>query len=97
MKFRFYLTPIVLLSASCMVGPNFELPPASGGSGWKEGASISNDRLPDQWWRLFDDSKLNRLVDRSLAANNDLAAAKARVDTARALVGVDQARPFPTP
>jgi len=96
MKFHFYLTPIVLLSASCMVGPNFELPPASGGSGWKEGASISNDRLPDQWWRLFDDSKLNRLVDRSLAANNDLAAAKARVDTARALVGVDQARLFPT-
>lgn len=96
MKLRFYLTPILLLSASCMVGPNFELPPASGGNGWKEGAAIRNDRLPDQWWRLFGDAKLNHLVDRSLAANNDLAAAKARVDTARALVGVDQARLFPT-
>ena len=40
--------------------------------------------------------ELNRLIDRSLAANNDLAAAKARVDTARALVGVDRARMFPT-
>jgi multidrug efflux system outer membrane protein len=35
-------------------------------------------------------------VDRALAANNDLAAAKARVDTSRALVGVDRARLFPT-
>jgi multidrug efflux system outer membrane protein len=35
-------------------------------------------------------------VDRALSANNDLAAARARVDTSRALVGVDQARMFPT-
>ena len=35
-------------------------------------------------------------MDRALTANNDLAAAKARVDTARALVGVDRAKLFPT-
>ena len=35
-------------------------------------------------------------MDRALAANNDIAAAKARVDTSRALVGLDRAKLFPT-
>ncbi|MCF7733521.1 MAG: efflux transporter outer membrane subunit [Akkermansiaceae bacterium] len=96
MKFRFYLTALVLLPASCMLGPDFKLPPATGGTKWKEGTAVSDSRLPDQWWKLFGDAKLDRLVGRSLAANNDLAATKARVDMARALVGVDQARLFPT-
>ncbi|MCF7676489.1 MAG: efflux transporter outer membrane subunit [Akkermansiaceae bacterium] len=96
MKFRFYLTALVLLPASCMLGPDFKFPPATGGTKWKEGTAVSDSRLPDQWWKLFGDAKLDRLVGRSLAANNDLAATKARVDMARALVGVDQARLFPT-
>ena len=92
-----YLIPSAALAlASCTLGPDFKLPEFSGGSKWKEGQSTSATRLPDDWWRLFNDRELTRLVDRSLAANNDLAAAKARVDTARALVGVDRARLFPT-
>jgi multidrug efflux system outer membrane protein len=79
-----------------MLGPDFKAPDASGGSHWKETRDIAANHLPDAWWKLFGDAKLNQLVDRSLAANNDLAAAKARVDTARALVGVDRARLFPT-
>jgi len=79
-----------------MVGPDFQLPGLSGGSKWKESTSTAATRLPDNWWRLFNDRELTRLVDRALAANNDLAAAKSRVDTARALVGVDQAKLFPT-
>jgi multidrug efflux system outer membrane protein len=68
----------------------------SGGSKWKQSQATAATRLPDHWWRLFKDSELTRLVDRALAANNDLAAAKARVDTSRALVGVDRAKLFPT-
>lgn len=82
--------------SSCMLGPNFQLPGATGGTKWKEGQTTPGSRLPDNWWRLFNDRELNRLVERALAANNDLAAAKSRVDTARALVGVDRARLFPT-
>jgi multidrug efflux system outer membrane protein len=68
----------------------------SGGSKWKQSQATAATRLPDHWWRLFKDRELTRLVDRALAANNDLAAAKARVDTSRALVGVDRAKLFPT-
>ena len=96
MKLRLFLMSAVLLSQSCMVGPNFQLPGVSGGEQWKEGTAVANDHLPDTWWRLYQDADLNQLVERCLAANNDLAAAKARVETARALVGIDQARLFPT-
>jgi multidrug efflux system outer membrane protein len=86
----------IMVLSSCTLGPDFQLPGFNGGTKWKETQSTSGTRLPDDWWRLFNDRELTRLVDRSLAANNDLAAAKSRVDTARALVGVDRARMFPT-
>jgi len=96
MNLRLMLFPTALLLGSCMVGPDFKPPGVSGGSHWKEATATTTQHLPDAWWKLFGDAKLNQLVDRSLAANNDLAAAKARVETARALVGVDRARLFPT-
>ncbi len=96
MKPRHLIVPAALALASCKLGPDFQLPGASGGSKWKEGQATSGTHLPDNWWRLFNDRELDRLVDRALTANNDLSAAKARVDTARALVGVDQAKLFPT-
>ena len=79
-----------------MLGPDFQLPETSGGTRWKESKSTVATPLPDNWWRLFNDRELTRLVDRALAANNDLAAAKARVETSRALVGLDRAKLFPT-
>ena len=96
MKARHFLLPAALLLASCKLGPNFQHPDASGGGKWKEGKATADARLPNAWWRLFGDSELNRLVDKALAANNDLAAAKARVDTSRALTGTERARLFPT-
>ncbi len=96
MKFHLLCLATALLSASCELGPNFQLPGATAGATWKEGRATSTAALPDQWWRLFNDGELNSLVSRALTSNNDLAAAKARVDTARALIGVDRARLFPT-
>lgn len=95
MKPRFLLSSAALLLASCKLGPDFMKPDFDGGA-WKENRATSATRLPDDWWRLFNDRELTRLVNRALAANNDLAAAKSRVDTARALVGADRARLFPT-
>ena len=96
MKTCYLITPAALLLASCTLGPDFKLPDLTGSTKWKETQAVSGARLPDDWWRLFNDRDLTRLIDRALAANNDLAAAKARVETARALVGLDRARLFPT-
>lgn len=96
MKLHHLIVPPALALASCTLGPDFKWPDISAGSSWKETRSTTSAQLPDTWWRLFNDLDLTRLIERALASNNDLAAAKARVDTARALVGVDRARMFPT-
>ena len=93
---RLLLLPAAWLLGSCTLGPDFKPPVAGGGTHWKETRDTTAKHLPDVWWKLFGDAKLNQLVERSFAANNDLAAAKARVETARALLGVDRARLFPT-
>ncbi|TAF40243.1 MAG: efflux transporter outer membrane subunit [Verrucomicrobia bacterium] len=81
--------------ASCTLGPDFVEPGADAGRGWKQSLAKERQALPDSWWTLFGDSELDRLVERAIATNHELAAAKARLDTARALVGVDRARLFP--
>ncbi len=96
MNSRLLVFPGFFLLASCMVEPDFQLPGVSGGAKWKQSSSTSAKPLPDNWWLLFNDRELTRLVDRALAANNDLAAARARVETSRALVGLDRAKLFPT-
>ncbi len=85
----------LLIFSGCMLGPDFVSPEVGGPATWKEGAAVGAAKLPDEWWRLYRDAELNRLVAKALAQNNDLAAARARVATARALVGLDRSRLFP--
>ncbi|HEY1080710.1 MAG TPA: efflux transporter outer membrane subunit [Prosthecobacter sp.] len=84
-----------LAVTSCTVGPDYEQPDTGLRSRWKERADVSDLPVPDQWWTLFKDKNLNSLVDRALASNLDLRAAQARVDTARALSGIERADWFP--
>ncbi|MEP4372473.1 MAG: efflux transporter outer membrane subunit, partial [Alloalcanivorax venustensis] len=51
---------------------------------------------PQQWWVAFDDSSLNRLVDRALGANLDLQAAYERLNQARAVRERQEAGLFPS-
>ena len=85
-RFLTFVSAAFILSG-CVMGPSYEQPVAVTGSKWKEGSATSNSALPDEWWRLFRDSALNAHIAQALAANQDIAAAKARVETARALVG----------
>ncbi|MEO8351204.1 MAG: TolC family protein [Chthoniobacteraceae bacterium] len=50
---------------------------------------------PDQWWRSFDDSTLNRLVDRSMADNLTLRIAWDRLAQARAVARREGAALYP--
>lgn len=80
-----------LASTSCTVGPDFQLPEVNLGSRWKNKADVSDLALPDAWWTLYRSPTLNRLVDQALTNNQDLAGALARVETARAMTGVEKA------
>lgn len=79
-----------LLSA-CAVGPDYA-PPAAALLKVPDAFVAAPERPgmppadPVRWWTGFDDPVLTQLIERSFAANNDVAAAGARLRQARAAV-----------
>ena len=55
-----------------------------------QNAAFATNAVPGEWWRLYDDNRLNGLITDALTANTDLRAASARI--ARARIGLDVAR-----
>jgi len=78
-----------LLLSSCAAGPDYKRPAVDMPVGWKVEApfreSAPGDALPKgPWWERFGDPQLNALAQQSLAGNQTLAAANARLAQARA-------------
>jgi NodT family efflux transporter outer membrane factor (OMF) lipoprotein len=92
------ITPIVALAvAGCMTAP---LPPPTIAPASATGAFASLPTaaigpVPNDWWRLYDDPALDRLVQASLAANADLRVAYANLDGARAALRQARAARLP--
>jgi NodT family efflux transporter outer membrane factor (OMF) lipoprotein len=87
------ILPLALV-ACVKAGPDYHLPaqsiaavPAAGQSfvGAK-GQGVSDQPLPAKWWRVYNDSRLDALVEQAIAANADLRAADANLRRASALV-----------
>src|SRR6202163_4051086 len=79
--------------SACSVGPDFQLPetglPKSYLAGVNTSKTVPASELVasvnlTQWWRSFRDPQLVSLVERSIAANPDIAIALARLQQARA-------------
>ncbi|MEW6341890.1 MAG: efflux transporter outer membrane subunit [Pseudomonadota bacterium] len=51
-----------------------------------EHAPVSQQPLPDDWWRLYRDPVLDGLIEQALAQNRDLAVAAARLARSQAVV-----------
>lgn len=84
---------LLSVSACAPVGPNYKLPdeaeinaPAARGAFVSGGTATSGSDLPNDWWKLFDDPRLNDLIARALAANTDLRVAQANLERADALL-----------
>lgn len=79
--------------AACAIGPDYERPTTALPARMPEAAAVSSASLvlTDHepwvaWWQVFHDPALDRLVVDALGANQDLRAALARVEAARAVV-----------
>jgi NodT family efflux transporter outer membrane factor (OMF) lipoprotein len=76
--------------AGCAVGPNYVAPSIAAPPQFMGGAAVAARAAPlalsdpGAWWRGFNDPVLDRMVERALAQNLDLAQAAARVTEARA-------------
>lgn len=57
-------------------------------------ASLSEEQLA-AWWKTFQDPKLDALIELSLKNNRDLQAAQARVEEARAQLGISKGEALP--
>jgi NodT family efflux transporter outer membrane factor (OMF) lipoprotein len=95
------IAPAVLLGllSACRVGPDYRTPPKPAGAEAPlvsfNAATQSPNEPPDDWWRLYNDARLDALVREALTANTDLAAAEANLTAAAALLSAAKAGRYP--
>lgn len=84
--------------ASCNVGPDYKRPDVDTPGSFKRASKSEKNqpKLGRNWWRVFDDSELNRLEEAALAANQDIKAAMARVTQAREAANAVRSGFYPT-
>ncbi len=91
------VTSSLLLAATSVaaVGPDYQRPAVASPVAWKQAAPA--ETLPrGDWWKPFNDPALDDLVARALSANQNLAAAAARVEQARAAAGIARSNYLPS-
>jgi NodT family efflux transporter outer membrane factor (OMF) lipoprotein len=95
----FAVTAGSLALTACAAGPNYARPAIPPKAEQAFIGSASAAVLPAEpqhdWWRLYQDPVLDRLVDDALKANTDLRVALANVEKARALLRESQADRLP--
>ena len=93
---------IAMVMSGCTVGPNYQRPEATTipaaytgiSDEWKVAAPQAH--LPKgNWWEIFDDPELSLLETEATEANQDLKAAYARFNQARAVADVARSGLFP--
>ena len=89
--FRLTAASPALIAGGCMLGPDYHQPPAPVASKWREAANPDLNTARDEyrdWWRVFNDPVLTRLIDVAYAQNLTLLTAGVRVLEARAQLGI---------
>ena len=93
---------LLLLSSACMVGPKYQRPGAlappafkeAPPAGWKE-AQPNDGALRGQWWKVYNDPRLDALEDQVSISNQNVLAAEAQFRAAKAAVSVARGGLFP--
>jgi multidrug efflux system outer membrane protein len=88
-----------LVFSGCTIGPDYERPNISQPEGFRNqpAEALDTNSLADTpWWELFQDEELQVLIRTALEENKDLLLALARIEEARAELGITQSSLFPT-
>ncbi len=87
---------VALMTGCLNLGPDYIRPDISTPDAFID-TELSEASLADlNWWELFNDPVLQDLISLSLEENRDLRAAVARVNVARARLGITYSDQFPT-
>ncbi|MGZ4990049.1 MAG: efflux transporter outer membrane subunit [Methylobacter sp.] len=97
MKNKVSIISLTLSLTACNLVPDFHRPNVETPAQWHD-ASLSRQKstVDPHWWQAFGSAELNRLITEALIYNNDLAAAKQRVEQARAQAKIAGANLWPT-
>ncbi len=95
------LLAIALLVSACAAPPPYQKPGLDVPAAFKESSLRKSARpqvasVPDDWWLLFNDPVLNDLQNQVALGNENLKAAVAQVQVARAALGSSRAGLLPT-
>src|SRR5690349_15421514 len=88
-----------VLTSGCMVGPSYHVPPSAliNSSAARQpfvtsgNPALSGAPLPDAWWHLYEDRRLDGWVEEALKSNTDLRKADANLERSRAALKETQA------
>ena len=90
---------VAIFLLGCTVGPNYKRPQIPTPDTYRAPAPLPPGdaaSLADlKWWEVFKDQQLQELIRTALAQNYDLREAVARVEAARANLGITRADQFP--
>ena len=96
---RFTIATAALLLAGCTVGPNYRRPQVAVPSSFRAPEPLPESQaasLADlKWFEVFRDPQLQDLIKTALAQNYDLRDAVARVEEARANLGITRSNEVP--
>jgi NodT family efflux transporter outer membrane factor (OMF) lipoprotein len=94
------LLAVALSLTGCVVGPSYRAPTAPAGAAAPlvsvNPAVETTAAARDDWWRLYDDAKLDGYVREAFTANADLAVAEANLAAARAVLEASRAALYPS-
>src|SRR5262245_31208283 len=91
---------VVSMLSGCMVGPDYQRPALPSPAVFRDTAAPVEPPDPTslgdlQWFEVFKDEQLQTLIRTALVANYDLRDAVARVNEARANLGITRSEQFP--
>lgn len=95
---RFPVVAAAVVLAACAVGPDYQRPELEMPAEWPQQGVLEPRSTAElqEWWRAFGDPVLNELVERALDGNLELRIQAARVEEARARLGLARAEQLPT-
>src|SRR5215469_7137755 len=91
LRFRLIAASLALITGGCMLGPDFHEPRTRVAPRWQEVANSAVDTGRSEyrdWWNVFNDPVLSRLVEVAYEQNLTLRSAGVRVLEARAQLGI---------
>ncbi len=82
------LSLVAALAGCASVGPDYVKPDIDVPAAWREAPADGTKAQGPEWWKLYGDPVLDRLIAEALKNNANLMLAAARVEEARAIVSV---------